>query len=448
MKNEVQYLMSQTQLNRYAVIHQMISGNLSLQEAASALGISRRQVLRLKKGVQQQGAAVLIHKNTGRKPVHALDESLAAKIVALKQSTLYQQANFLHFQELLLRQEQISISYSALHALLVDAGLKSPKKRRRVKAHCRRKRKAQAGLLVQMDATPFEWFGGSEKFSLHGAVDDATGAIVGLYLTKNECLHGYFEVTRQFLGNHGIPVSIYADRHAIFLSRNAGKLSLEEQLGGKVVNDTQFGRAMSELGITLIPARSPQAKGRVERLWETLQSRLPVEFALANITTIDLANVFLSSYISLFNRQFAVEPANPEPAFRVVAHNIDLDAILCVKMSRVLDAGRVFSFYNRHFLLVPQPSLEPPPKAKIQVLISPRLGIRAKYKDTIFQVLPYIKPKKVATEAKLTRPRKKWSPPDSHYYKYGHTLSKKLSFEDNDRDILHMLEDIFLKNYA
>lgn len=299
-----------------------------------------------------------------------------------------------------------------------------------------------------MDATPFEWFGGSEKFSLHGAVDDATGAIVGLYLTKNECLHGYFEVTRQFLGNHGIPVSIYADRHAIFLSRNAGKLSLEEQLGGKVVNDTQFGRAMSELGITLIPARSPQAKGRVERLWETLQSRLPVEFALANITTIDLANVFLSSYISLFNRQFAVEPANPEPAFRVVAHNIDLDAILCVKMSRVLDAGRVFSFYNRHFLLVPQPSLEPPPKAKIQVLISPRLGIRAKYKDTIFQVLPYIKPKKVATEAKLTRPRKKWSPPDSHYYKYGHTLSKKLSFEDNDRDILHMLEDIFLKNYA
>lgn len=448
MKNEVQYLMSQSQLNRYAVIHQVIKGNLSLQEAASALGISRRQVLRLKKGVQQQGAAALIHKNTGRKPVHALDDSLAAKIISLKQSVLYQQANFLHFQELLLRQEQISVSYSALHALLVGAGLNSPKKRRRIKAHRRRKRKEQAGLLVQMDATPFEWFGGSDKFSLHGAVDDATGAIVGLYLTKNECLHGYFEVTRQLLLHHGIPVSIYADRHAIFLSRNAGKLSMEDQLGGKVVNDTQFGRAMSELGITLIPARSPQAKGRVERLWETLQSRLPVEFALANIVTIDQANAFLGSYVALFNQRFSVDPVNSESAFRPVPQNLDLDVILCVKMNRVLDAGRVFSFYNRHFLLVAHPSLEPPAKAKVQVLISPRLGIRVRYKESLFQVLPYIKPEKVADGVKPAKPRKKWSPPDSHYYKYGHNVAKKFSFEDGDRDILHMLEDIFLKNYA
>lgn len=448
MKNEVQYLMSQSKLNRHAVIQQVIQGNLSLQEAATALGISRRQVLRLKKGVQQQGAAALIHKNTGRKPAHALNESLAAKIVALKKSALYQQANFLHFQELLLRQEQISISYSALHALLLGTGVNSPKKRRRVKAHRRRKRKAQAGLLVQIDATPFEWFGGSEKFSLHGAVDDATGAIVGLYLTRNECLHGYFEVTRQLLANHGIPLSIYADRHAIFLSRNAGKLSLEDQLGGKVVNDTQFGRAMSELGITLIPARSPQAKGRVERLWETLQSRLPVELALANITTVDQANDFLVSYIALFNQHFSVEPVNPESAFRPVPQNLDPDTILCVKMTRILDAGRVFSFYNRHFLLVSHPSLEPPAKAKVEVLISPRFGIRAKYKETLYHVLPYIKPDKTATGVKPTKSRKKWSPPDSHYYKYGHTLAKKLSFEDNDRDILHMLEDIFLKNYA
>lgn len=448
MKNEVQYLMSQSQLNRHAVIHQVIQGNLSSQEAATALGISRRQVLRLKKGVQQQGAAALIHKNTGRKPAHALDESLVAKIVALKRSAPYQQANFLHFQELLLRQEQISISYSALYAVLLGAGLNSPKKRRRIKAHRRRKRKEQAGLLVQMDATPFEWFGGVEKFALHGVVDDATGAIGGLYLTKNECLHGYFEATRQLLANHGIPVSIYADRHAIFLSRNAGKLSMEDQLGGKVVNDTQFGRAMSELGITLIPARSPQAKGRVERLWETLQSRLPVEFALANITTVDQANAFLVSYIALFNQHFSVEPVKPESAFRPVPQNLDPDTILCVKMTRILDAGRVFSFYNRHFLLVSPPSLEPPAKAKVVVLISPRLGIRAKYKNAIFHVLPYIKPDKKDTGAKPAKPKEKWSPPDSHYYKYGHQLVMKLSFEDADRDILHMLEDIFLKNYA
>jgi hypothetical protein len=299
-----------------------------------------------------------------------------------------------------------------------------------------------------MDATPFEWFGGTDKFSLHGAIDDATGKVVGLYLTKNECLHGYWELTRQLIRRHGIPVSIYADRHAIFLSQNAGKLSLEDQLRGKVVNDTQFGRAMTELGITLIAARSPQAKGRVERLWDTLQSRLPIEFALANITTIDQANDFLRSYSESFNLQFAVEPAQPGCAFRLLPSDVDLDSILCIKLQRVLDAGAVFSFYNRHFLLTPGPHSPPlPSKARISVLVSPHFGIRAQYNNAVFDVLPYIKPSKSFPPGKV-RKKSSWSPPDSHYFKYGHSLVKKLTFEDADRDILHMLEDIFLKNYA
>jgi len=303
----------------------------------------------------------------------------------------------LRFQELLERQEDIKISYSALYSTLTQATIQSPKKRRLFKPHRRRKRKQQAGLLIQMDATPFEWFGGPEKFSLHGAIDDATGQVVGLYLTKNECLHGYFEVTRQMLLSHGIPASAYADRHAIFLSQNAGKLSVEDQLAGKMVNDTQFGRAMKELGVTLIPARSPQAKGCVERLWETLQSRLPVEFAIAKITGIDQANAFLTSYISAFNEHFSVEPTNAETAFRSLDHHIHLDTVLCIKMKRVVDAGCVFSFYNRHFALSStKKSLLPPPKSPISVLISPRIGIKAQYNGTIFEVLPYIKPAKTA----------------------------------------------------
>ena len=440
--------MSQSQLNRYAVLSQVIHGDLSVSEAASTLGISKRQVLRLKKGVQQQGAAALIHKNIGRKPSHALDESLISQIVSLKQSDLYCDANFRHFRELLERRENISISYSSLHTLLSKAGLKSPKKRRRIKLHRRRKRKEQEGLLLQMDATPFEWFGGTEKFSLHGAIDDATGKVVGLYLTKHECLHGYWELTRRLIGCHGIPASIYADRHAIFLSRNAGKFSLEDQLSGKVVNDTQFGRAMNELGITLIAARSPQAKGRVERLWDTLQSRLPIEFALAKITTIDQANDFLVSYIESFNLQFAVVPTDSLCAFRPVPSNLDLDSILCIKMTRILDAGAVFSFYNRHFILQPgKKRVELPVKAAISVLVSPHFGIRAQYKQTVFDVLPYIKEAK-SEERNAVRKKSNWTPPDSHYFKYGHSLVKKLTFEDNNFDILHLLEDIFLKKYA
>lgn len=440
--------MSQKQLNRFAVISKVIAGHLTIAEAAVGLGISERQVIRLKKGVIAEGASFLIHKNTNRKPPHALDTDLVDKIIALKQSDNYISANFLHFQELLERQEGIKISYSVLRSILTNAGIQSPKKRRRFKPHRRRKRKAQAGLLIQMDATPFEWFGGSEKFSLHGAIDDATGQIVGLYLAKNECLHGYWEVTRQMILHHGIPVSIYADRHAIFLSQNAGKLSIEDQLAGKVVNDTQFGRAMSELGVTLIPARSAQAKGRVERLWETLQSRLPVEFAIAGISTVDQANAFLTSYINAFNERFSVEPANPEPAFRALSGTLDIDTVLCVKMKRVIDSGYVFSFYNRHFILTTgNHALLPPPKASISVLVSPRFGIKAQYRDTLFDVLPYIKPAKT-TKTKQPAAKKPWIPPDSHYYKYGHSLIKKVSFEDSDRDILRMLEEIFLCQYA
>jgi len=116
-----------------------------------------------------------------------------------------------------------------------------------------------------MDATPFEWFGDDQKYSLHGAIDDATGKVTGLYMCKNECLQGYLETTRQMILNHGMPTSIYADRHTIFRSPKADKISVEDQLKDKVVNDTQFGRAMSELGVTIIPARSPQAKGRIEQ---------------------------------------------------------------------------------------------------------------------------------------------------------------------------------------
>ncbi|VBB06112.1 integrase catalytic core [Lucifera butyrica] len=430
-------------------MQKLVDGDFTLAQAASSLGLSNRQVIRLKKGFIQEGPAVLIHKNTNCKPAHALGDELAAKIISLKQSELYRDANFLHFQELLSRHENITISYSALHSLLTKAKIQSPKKRRRFKPHRRRKRKLQEGLLIQMDATPFEWFGSGDKYALHGAIDDATGKIVGLYLTKNECLMGYWEVTRQIVLNHGIPVSLYTDRHAIFLSTVATRLSVEDQLAGKVINDTQFGRAMNELGITIIPARSPQAKGRVERLWETLQSRLPIEFKLAGISTIDQANEFLLKYIPLFNQMFAVEPVNAVSAFRTVSSKLNIDTVLCVKLTRSVDAGGVFSFYNKHFKVITKPSLPLlPPKAKISVLVSPHIGIAVEWKLQLYPVLPYIKPVKKEPVAPSSKQKSTWRPPDSHYYKYGHTLINKVSFEDTDKDILAMLESIFLCKYA
>jgi transposase len=443
MRGEKHYLMSQTQLNRYHVISMVIDKNMTNSEAAEVLDLSVRQIIRLKKGVKKEGPLFLVHKNKGRKPIHAFSEDFVSKIVALKKSDLYQDANFLHFQELLEKHENIIISYNALHTILSSNGINSPKKHRKRKVHHRRKRKAKEGQLIQIDASPHDWFGTGEKYDIHGAIDDSTGKIMGLYMTKNECRQGYFETLRSVISNYGIPVSIYTDRHTIFRSPKADKLTIEEQLAGKTVRNTQFGRAMKELGITMIPARSPQAKGRIERLWNTLQSRLPIEFKIADISTIEEANEFFSDYLVKFNEKFAIAPEDPISAFRTLPEEICLDNILCVKEERILDNGLTFSFYNQRFKVVSN-RMSVYPKSKIKVLISPKFGVKAQYGEKIYNVTLWTELNKSKVKKTKTNSNKKYKPDDGHYYKYGHQAWQKITFEDSDRDILKMLEKIFL----
>jgi len=441
-------LMSQKQLNRYVVIEKSLEKIISVKEAAEILGMSERQVIRLRNGVKEQGARALVHKNQGRKPVHALGSRIKEKIVALKNSEKYQGANFSHYQELIAKHEKIQVSYAFLYQVLTAAGIKSPKKRRRPKKHHRRKRKAQEGVLVQIDASPFAWLGGKKRYALHGAIDDATGKILGLYLTENECLQGYFETTRQVVDGFGIPLSFYSDRHAIFLSHQQSKLTIEDQLEGKVCNDTQFGRAMNELGIRIIPASSPQAKGRIERLWNTLQSRLPVEFKIAGINTLEKANLFLQEgYPEQFNELFAVSAADAKIAFRS-AEDIDLNRILCVKEKRKVDAGGVFSFYGKHFIVIADNNQPPiPTRTQITVCISNITGITIEYKGNLYQTIDFIKPKKVKKQAVKKEPRK-YIPPNTHYYKQGENLFPKLGFEESNQEVLEMLNDVFFGNHA
>ena len=447
MEKEVHYLLNQKQLNRFKVISMVIEGDLKIANAAKSLNLSERQIIRLKKGVMKQGIAFLIHKNSGKSPSHALDNNLKQQIINLRNSNNYKDANFLHFKELLEVNENIRISYSALYSLLTKAGFKSPKKHRKPKQHHRRKRMSKEGLLIQMDATPFEWFSDGEKYSLHGAIDDATGKITGLYLCKNECLQGYFETTRQMLLNYGIPISIYADRHTIFRSPNADKISIEDQLKGKTVNETQFQRAMSELGVTIIPARSPQAKGRVERLWETLQSRLPVEFKIAGITNIEDANIFLLEYIQKFNIKFAVEPEDSISAYRSIPESLSVEHVLSVKQDRVVDNGSVFSIYNKHFQVVyGDETSSIPPKSKVKVLISPLFGIKVSYEDKIYDVLPFIKPRRKSSKNN-TMQKSIYRPPMDHYFKSWNP-KVKIAFTESNAEIIEMLLDIFYKKYA
>jgi len=433
-------MMTQEQINRYHVIASSLDGKTTVAEAATVLGISERQVKRLRNGVKESGAAFLIHKSKGRPSRQAITDEVRKKVVCLYQSEKYTGSNFLHFSELLALHEKIYLSYSVIRKILVEAQIESPKKRRRYKPHRSRKRKAQEGLLVQVDATPHKWFGGNGMYALHGGIDDATGNITGLYMTKNECLYGHFEVIRQTVEQNGVPISVYADRHSIFRSPNADKLTVEEQLGGKMIADTQFGRAMKELGINLIAARSPQAKGRIERLWETLQSRLVIEFRIHDIKTPDEANVFLKDYIPKFNAQFGVEPEQVEKAY--VPTTLDLDLILCVKEKRTVDSGGVFSFRGKSLMVVGN---DIPGKAKVEVVAIAKKGIIALHNGKVCEVLPYVKPKKIS---KPTAERAYTAPPDDHYYKYGKPEIPLYSSDLVDPEIHKMLEDIFLSKYA
>jgi transposase len=440
--------LTREQHDRLDTINKANAGFITVREAAEKLGISERQVQRLKKEVKENGPAALIHKNSNRIPAHAIADEQKAKILEIRKKPGYKDANFKHFQELLEVNQQISISYSALYNLLKKAGDKSSMKRRRFKPHRLRKRRPQAGILAQTDASSYDWLGIGSSQALHGTIDDATGQVTGLYLCKNECMLGYHEVMRRMIGVFGIPEAIYADRHTIFRSPNADKAKAVDTPPEIKAHETQFGRAMSELRIQIIAARSPQAKGRIERLWGTLQSRLPVELEIRGIKDIDCANEFLTDYIFAFNSEFAVEPADTDSAFLPLEEGLNLDHILCIKEERQLDNGQMFSYKGQKFQIENSPySNWLPPKAKVTVMASPYIGIKAAYKNLVFDTKPAKKretPAKQETpkdgDAKrVHRPGSPWEPKTGLLWKPGLPTY---------RESLDIIYEIFNRPYA
>ena len=380
-------MLKQKDLKRATLIEACINGQCTVKQVATALGLSERRVKQIKKEVKENGVKSIQHGNRGRKPKNTIPDETKKKILELRNSYQYEMSNFKHFQELLKERENIDISYSALYNILRNAGIKSPKKHRKSKLHHRRKRKECEGMMLQADGTPFDWFGNGEKYSLHGFIDDATGKITGLYMCKNECLLGYLEVLRQTLENFGIPISLYPDKYSVFFppKKVDDHVTIEEQLNGREKGITQFGRIVEELGITMFPANSPQAKGRIERLWETLQSRLVTEFRINNITTMEQANTFLSNYIDIYNSKFAIEPLNKNNVFLKLPKKYNLDELLCVKFERTIDNAGVFSVNNSKFQILDR-SL--PPKTKITVYLSKKVGMLAKINNKTYDVQP------------------------------------------------------------
>ena len=226
------------------------------------------------------------------------------------------------------------IGRSSLQRLLRAAGRPSPRRRRAPRHRSRRDRMPAEGLLLQLDGSRHDWLGDrGPRLTLVGAVDDATGALVAATFREQEDAAGYLVVLRDTVRRHGIPAAVYRDRHSIFETSDRGLLTLEEQLVDRRL-PTQVGRAFDELGITSIAAGSPQAKGRVERAWGTLQDRLVIELRLAGACDLERANRVLARFLTRFNRRFAVPAQNPEPAWRPLPEGLRLDHVCCLKYRR------------------------------------------------------------------------------------------------------------------
>lgn len=433
--------MTQDERNKLYVARCLLDGKMTIKEAAEILSLSERQIIRIKKGVKEYGEAFVIHKNRGRKPAHALSDEVKNLVVSLKRSEIYSKANFSHFQELLAEFESINLSKSSVYRILVANGLASPKKHSKVNLHHRRKRKPQKGVLVIIDASPYVWFFNNEECSLHGAVDDATGEILALFFAPHECLQGYFQLMKTVIANNGVPLAVYTDRHTIFRSPKADKLSLDDELSGKTVKATQFGRAMAELGINLIWAKSAQAKGRIERLWETLQSRLPVELRIAGISTMEEANAFLAAFITKYNEKFAVAPKDPQSAFRQLEDKINLDYVLCLKDTRQVDNGSTFSFAGTYYRVIRNGKVMPIiPKSRVTVLKSPEFGLKVQYSGAIYDVEPLeALPLKEVASKQPKQPRKPVIPGENHPWKSSPVRFPVTMYEESDREILEAL---------
>jgi hypothetical protein len=313
---------------------------------------------------RQEGAAALAHGNRGRRPVHATTREVAQQVVALAQTT-YRGCNQQHLRDLLAEREGITLSRATVHRLLAAAGLLAPPARRPPQHRRRRERRQQSGQLVQIDGSPHAWLDDrGPRLTLVAAIDDATGRVEAAVFRAQEDAQGYFLLLWQLVERWGRPLALYHDRHSIFrpprtpAERQDPQHGLDEQadaLAGRQPR-TQFGRALEELGIASIAARSPQAKGRIERLFGTLQDRLVVELRLADVTTLEAANVFLPRYLARFNAQFAVPPARTGSAYRPLEPTQELAAICCCKYARVVAADHTVTFGPQRLQLLPAPA--------------------------------------------------------------------------------------------
>jgi transposase len=357
--------MSMKELKRLEVMQMIEKKQMTGPQAAEVLGLSLRQVRRIIARYREQGAIGLIHGNRGREAHNRIEEEARTEILKLARKQ-YRDYNDSHFTDKLTSEKHgLQVSRSTVRRIRRADGLGSPRKRRSPRHRSKRERKPQAGMMLQTDGSQHDWLEGrGPKLTLIAYIDDATSEVLGAVFREEEDATGYFLGLREICQKKGIPTAIYADRHTIFQSPK--KATIEQELSGTQPL-SQYGRLLKDLGIELIPARSPQAKGRVERLFETLQDRLVKALREAGASNLEEANRVLASYLPKHNQRFRVKPTQEGSAYVPWPNTHQLKDFFCFKHQRSVANDNTIAFDGHRLQIPPGPKRRSYARAKVEV---------------------------------------------------------------------------------
>lgn len=351
---------------RLVVLNAVIGGGVSVQEAAQAMARSVRQVQRMLAAYRVAGVTALAHGNRGRQPAHTLSPALVAQVTALARG-VYAALNDTHLSEVLTEEQGLPVSRASVRRIRIAAGLVRPKAHRPPGHRQRRARRLQAGMLLQVDGSDHAWLGPrGPRLTLVAAIDDATGMVAAAHFRAVEDAAGYLELLRSLVTTVGVPHAWYHDRHGIFRRRPQERTTIDDDLAG-TREPTQVGRALQELGIASIAAHSPQAKGRIERLFGTLQDRLVAALHLADATTMADANALLATFLPRFNARFAVPAADPRSAYRPLLAPAAAWQVCCLRYLRTVANNDTVRLGEHALQLLPGPHRVSYVRAKVEV---------------------------------------------------------------------------------
>jgi transposase len=333
-------LLTMKEVNRLRVVQGYMDGKMLIEEAARILKCSLRSVYRMLAKVREKGPEGVLHGNRNKVSPRRVPEALRKKVIEFALGK-YRDINDTHLCEILGKAEGIVMGRETLRSILRKEGIPSKRKVKRRKYRSRRERKEAFGMMLQLDASPHDWLQGRGPWlTLLGAKDDATG-YVWAHFEEAETTWGYLDLMGEVISTHGVPLSLYADRHSIF--HTTREPTIIEQLKD-VVPLTQFGRAMEELGISVMKAWTPQAKGRIERQWGVFQDRLVVDLRLAGANTLKQAREVLKSFLKDYNERFCRLPKQSAAVFRKAPPKAVLHNIVCLKETRRVKKDHTVSF--------------------------------------------------------------------------------------------------------